>query len=264
MGTLLEGLRTDTMVRLALAVLLMTACGGDVHVAPDGNPVLDFDAAPSPDAGQAFPTPGFGTISGECNVLDDELTSSEPSIVRSVFTFDRMYEETDLSMLTAGGQQIIADGNAGGSSVLSEAFAFEMLSRCESASLLKTETFIEYDVEGSLTDFLAEIDSEKIGVSVTRAVAFPFEDPYQVSQATELLSDKLIDVQESTANVALVDRWQKQILAVLAYSPGHADAIAEAWMQLDSETRADTVVHVMVTNGSDDFIYCNGPCQSAQ
>lgn len=220
----------------------------------------DADVAPQFDAAPVFPTPGFGMITGECNVLDDELLSADPFLVRSAFNFDRPYVDADLSMLSAGGQQIIADGNAGGSSVLSEAFAFEMLKRCESAELLKTETTIEYDTEGKLTDFLAEIDSEKIGVSVTRAVGFPFDDPYELAQANELLQEKLSDILNSSANVADTDRWQKQILAILAYAPEHADVIAQAWMSLDATTRADTVVHVMVTNGADDFIYCNGIC----
>ena len=249
------------MVRLSIVTLLgFLACGGEAAMEPDGAVQPDVDAA----SVSTFPTPGFGSITGDCNVLDDELLLQAPALLRSSFNFDRMYEDADLSMLSTGGQQIVADGNAGGSSVLSEVFAFEMLARCESAALLKTETNIDYDTEGKLTDFLADIDSEKIGVSVTRAVAFPFDDPYEVTQAAELLQDKLSDVLESSANVGAEDRWQKQILAILAYSPGHADAIAEAWMNLDAETRADTIVHVMVTNGQDDFIYCDGVCPTGR
>ena len=86
------------------------------------------------------------------------------------------------------------------------------------------------------------------------------DEPYQVAQATDLLQDKLSDILESSANVGVEDRWQKQILSIHAYAPAHADAIAEAWMALDSATTADTVVHIIVTNGQDDFIYCDGVC----
>lgn len=253
------------MVKTAFTVcLLLLACGSGSEAGQDAgleaDAGLEVDAALSFDAGPQFPEPGFGAISGDCDVLDDELTQSEPSIIVSAFDFEQGYIDADQDMLTAGGQQILEEGTAGGSSVLSEVFAFEILKRCESARLLKTETTISYDVEGKLTDFLAEIDSLKIGVSVTRAVGFPFDDPYELSQASELLQGKLSDILESTANVSNEDRWQKQILGILAYAPEHAEVLQEAWMSLDAKTRADTVVHIIVTNGDDDFIYCNGPC----
>jgi hypothetical protein len=252
------------MVRTPLFIVCMAALascsgsstevGADAAVTADATQTTSFDAAPP------FPEPGFGAISGDCDVLDDELTANEPSVIRSAFDFEQGYVESDQAMLSAGGQQILEEGTAGGSSVLSEVFAFEMLKRCESATLLKTETTISYDVEGKLTDFLAEIDTLKIGVSVTRAVAFPFNDPYEPSQATDLLEGKLSDILESTANVSDEDRWQKQILVILAYAPEHADALEEAWMSINATIRADTVVHIIVTNGDDDFVYCNGPC----
>jgi len=127
--------------------------------------------------------------------------------------------------------------------------------------LLKTENEIVYDTQGKITDFLAEIDGGKIGVSVTRAVAFPFANPYPLASAQELLSGKLADVLVSSANVSSGDRWTKQILAVLAYSPAHADVLFQAYQGLDSAISADTLVVVIVTNGADDFIYCNGLCE---
>ncbi len=266
MGTLLKRLRPDAMVRtalLSLAVVSLLGCDSDANVSADATVGADamatldasvFDAAP------AFPEPGFGEIMGDCDVLDDELTADEPSIMHSVFDFSRGYVDSDEGMLTTGGQQILDEGTAGGSSVLSEVFAFEMLRRCESATLLKTETMISYDTVGKLTDFLAEMDSLKIGVSVTRAVGFPFDDPYELSQATELLQGKLGDILESSANVSDEDRWNKQILSILAYAPEHANVLEQAWLSLDDATRADTIVHIIVTNGDDDFIYCNGAC----
>ena len=58
---------------------------------------------------------------------------------------DNPYDTSDYALLTAGGQEIIDDGNAGGSSLYSEVFAYEVLSRCEGAMLLKTETEVIYD-----------------------------------------------------------------------------------------------------------------------
>lgn len=220
------------------------------------------DAMPEPDAALDAPA-AFGVISGDCNVLDTELSSPDPSIIDSAIDFARMYTEADLDRLTDGGQEIIADGNAGGSSLYSEVFSFEVLARCETATLLKTETEVIYDTENpsAITDILVSIDDTKIGVSVTRAVGFPREDPYNVMQAKELLEDKLADILESTENVAPEDQWQKQILAIYAFAPGHADSLHQALTEIDPAIKADTIVWIIVSNGADDFIYCDGPCE---
>ena len=92
-------------------------------------------------------------------------------------------------------------------------------------------------------------------MSVTRAVSYPPEDPYPAAQAESLLSDKLSDVLLSTANVLPADAWTKQILLIMAYGDQHADALEQAYGQLDESTKADTIVLVTVTHGEDDFIY---------
>lgn len=249
---------------LALGLMSAVACGDEGGASPDAGISVDaevfIDASVSPDGGM-FPHPGFGQISGECDILDDELNSNAPGFFQLAIDFERLYGDSDLSMLTVGGQKIVEDGNAGGSSVLSEVFAFEVLQRCEDAALLKTETEIEYETKGKITDFLALLDGEKIGVSVTRAVAFPFADPYPLATAQSLLDDKLGDILVSSANVSSTDRWTKQILAVLAYGPEHAVVLRQAYDALDTAVTADTLVVVIVTNGSDDFIYCDGLCQ---
>ncbi len=209
------------------------------------------------DTGDASTGEGFGTIAGPCMRLDSELTSTEPFLfeTRLDFMSDAFDDPEERPLLTAGAQEILADGTAGGSSGLSEAFAYEVLARCEGATLIKTETEIDYDTAGSLTDILVMMGSEKIGVSVTRAFVFPTSDPYTVAIATDLLTDKLMGVLESSANVSAADAWTKQILAVVAYETMHAESIATAWASLDASLRADTIVYVIVTDGDDAPLY---------
>ncbi len=218
---------------------------------------LDVGAEDSGAGDLGAPAGRLGTISGDCGVLDDELVSMQPDYFASAIDFAMdPYDDADLERLSAGGQEIVADGNAGGSSLLSEVFAFEVLQRCEGAVLLKTETEVLYtDPSGKLTDLLVEIDGVKIGVSVTRAVGFPREDPYTEQQATDLLTDKLLDVQASSTNVAEADRWEKQILHVLAYAPEHGESLRTAYAALGSDVKSDTVVWVTVTDGDDMFLY---------
>lgn len=158
--------------------------------------------------------------------------------------------------LGAGGREILDDGNLGGSSLDSEVLAFEVLSRCDGATLVYTEGEVPYENEGGKkTDLVVNLDSVRLGVSVTRAVGFPPSDPWPVSKAVELLDKKLDDILLSSANVVDAEGWPKQLLFVAAYSPDHADALRTAWDGLDAGTRADTVVVVAVTEGDDDYIY---------
>jgi hypothetical protein len=204
--------------------------------------------------GDALPLEGFGELSGDCDVLDTELTDAAPSIFVNTLDFGTL--TFDYDALSAGGQAVYDAGNLGGSSLYSEIFAYEVLYRCEEAALLQTEGGIVYtDPGGKKTDLLVDLDGEPIGVSVTRAYAWPPEDPYTVEQATTLLEDKLADVLLSSANVGAEHAWTKQVLSVIAYTPDHASSIVTAWSAIDADTRADTIVLVTVTEGDDALLY---------
>lgn len=217
------------------------------------------DAEPEPDmAVSDVPRPGFGEITGSCGVLTvDDLTSPEPLVVINTIDFgDDAYDEGDLDQLTEGGRRIVETPNAGGSSELSEAFAFEVLARCELATLLKTENEVLYVPEpGSITDFLAEIDEEKIGVSVARAIIFPFDAPYPVEEAERVLQGKLEGILESSERVLPEDAWRKQILHVIAYGPMHVESLVTAYEGFDDALKADTIVWITVTDGEDAPLY---------
>lgn len=204
-----------------------------------------------------LPLAGFGTITGACGVLVDELLSPDPSVIVNAIDFgtDPWDNPADLTLLTIGGQEMVADGNAGGSSLESEIFSLEVLTRCEGAVLVKTETEVVYDLSGSITDILVEIDGMKVGVSVTRAVGFPRDAVYTEATASALLSRKLTDIQESTAHVSAGDRWVKQILHVIAYADQHVAAMQAAFAALDPSIKADTILWVTRSDGNDEFLY---------
>jgi hypothetical protein len=258
--------------------LLLAACGGGGGGVPDGAAAVDaavVDGA-SPDAevpdaevpdaealdaepAETVPLAGFGTITGQCGVLaEPELTGGSPLYFEGDLDFmtDRYDDPEDRDQLTAGGLEVLTDGNAGGSSVYSEVFAFEVLHRCELADLLKTENEILYDdTMSKKADLLVSIDGHKIGVSVTRAVTFPFGNPYTLEAATTLLDRKLDDILLARAAANETDRWEKSMVAVLAYDAQHASTMMEAWNGLDAATRADSLVIVFVTSGDDLFVY---------
>lgn len=206
-----------------------------------------------------LPLDGFGVLTGDCDVIDDEITSQDSFIFENSIDFGMdPYDDMDLMKLSEGGQTMIEKGNAGGSSLYSEVCAYEVLYRCEEAVLLKTETEIQYEgASGKITDLLVEIDGQKVGVSVVRAFAFPFEDPYPIEEAERILDDKLSDIQLSSARVKEEDRWVKQILSVIAYTEQHAMQIRMAYDQLDASVKSDTILVVTVTEGEDRPLYFN-------
>ncbi|NUP06399.1 MAG: hypothetical protein HOW73_10110 [Polyangiaceae bacterium] len=208
-------------------------------------------------AGGGGPADGYGELSGTCGVLDaQDVASPDPDLIQGIIDFSAR-PAFDVSLLSSGGQEMYADGNLGGSSLYSEIFAYEVLYRCDAAVYLKSEAEIVYQTEGKKTDLLIELDGEKVGVSVVRAMSYPEGSPYPVSQAYDVLEGKLADIIQSSQNVAPEDAWQKQFLSVLAQTPDHAAAIVEAYAMVPAETKADTIVIITVTEGEDDFIYYN-------
>ena len=106
-------------------------------------------------------------------------------------------------------------------------------------------------------DFEVSIAGHKVGVSVTRAMTYPFGGTYTLDAANMLIARKLGDIQLSTANVSAQDHWDKQILAILAWDDPTAETMAQAWMSQPANVKADTIVIISSTGGDDVFIYSN-------
>lgn len=224
--------------------------GGNASSSSSTTGVADGSSSSSSSGGED----ALGELMGRCGVLGDaELTGEMPGLFVNTLDFGDVGFDDDL--LTPGGQQIFDDGNLGGSSLFSEIVAYEVLARCEGATLVKTEAEIVYDDDGPRTDLLVDFDGTPIGVSVVRAQGFPLEDPYTVEQASTILEDKLSDIPLSTAAVSDADAWEKQILHVVAYGPMHAQSLQTAYEALGPEVTLDTIVVVTVTEGDDLFIY---------
>lgn len=200
-----------------------------------------------------LPLEGFGGIEGECGLLLETPINSTAFVVQNSIDFGNLtLNDEDLS---AGSQEILSDGNLNNGSLYSEIFAFEMLYRCETATVLETETEVEYtDPNGKKTDLVVAIDQQHFGVSVTRAFNYPPEDPYTQEAAVTLLEDKLSDIELSSANVSN-PTWERQILSIIAYSPENVSQIISAWENLNDNTKGDTIIYVTATNGDDQFLY---------
>lgn len=202
---------------------------------------------------------GHGRVLGECLRVPAELGRPTPSYleVRLDFGMDQFDDPAERPRLTQGAQTMLATPNAGGSSGISEAFAFEVLALCEGASLVKTETQLVYVPPTSKkTDILVSIAGQLVGVSVTRAVSFPPDAGYPLNpQRIAFVEGKLDDIIISSMNVQPPDRWVKQLLVVMAQGDEHAATLRAAWEAIDATSKADTVLYVVVTDGLDGPIY---------
>lgn len=200
------------------------------------------------------PKKEWGVISGPCGVLDnEEWNSNQPFFFTNHIDFgDEGYVA---ELLSNGASYIMKRDNAGGSSVASEALAYEMLYRCEKASLVKIENEIEYQGDGSITDILVEIDNRYVGVSVTRA--YPWSGSYTLDEARKILNKKLSALRPAQENAVEEDRWDRSVLYILAGDEDSANKLKEAWDESSDELKEDSIVMVTVTDGVDEFVYKN-------
>jgi hypothetical protein len=238
---------TDTALEPDVAVAPDTAAEADVG--PESDVVAPPDAPPPVDSGAAGVDSPFGPIDGACGaVLSAELSSNAPSFYVNTWHLDSA--TLDTTKLAPKPQQRFAGPNAGGSSKCSEIMSMELLSACEAASTYKLEVEVDYDVIGNLTDYIAEKDGVRVGVSVSRAYLGPMVSTYTDADAVKLLTKKLEGINESTLNVSAADTWQKQVLHIFTLHADWAGVLETAWAGLDGALKADTIVLVTVEDGA--------------
>ena len=165
--------------------------------------------------------------------------------------------------LSHGARRCLDTPNAGGTSEWSEAISFELLRSVYGASLLRTEMEIEYRCGSKITDFAVMINGIHLGVSVTRAMSWG-QSVFDLAEAERLLSKKLQGVNASTKGVIKAHRWSRQILHILCDHPDNQALLVQAYDQLDSATKANTIVLITNTTGHSRFIYRNDKKKSIE
>lgn len=163
-------------------------------------------------------------------------------------------KELKKMQLTVGGYRLLTVPNAGGSSVISEVLSFEVLNRCFSAKLKKTEMEVSYfPLGGSITDYTCELFHNTVAVSVTRAMKF--QGDYCLDDAQRLLNKKLRGIIQSTRNS--LEKWSKQILHVWSISQQVTRTLLQAYDTIEPETKANTIVMITTAENAD-YIFSNG------
>lgn len=228
-----------------------TDAATDSAATGDTSPTADTSADSSADAsGKATP---WGPISGQCGGLTAELASKAPAFVVNTWHFAQA-GPFDPKPLRSGAQKRYDGPNAGGSSKCSEVMSMQLLYECDGAVTLKPEVEIKYDVQGSITDWLASFGGVKVGVSVTRAYKGPSATTYTQADADTLLNKKLKGILEASQNVSAADKWQKSVLHVWTLRADWVPVLKASWDSLDAAVKADTIVLVTVEDGANSVV----------
>eukprot|EP01098_Paradermamoeba_levis_P005469 TRINITY_DN229_c0_g1_i2.p1 TRINITY_DN229_c0_g1~~TRINITY_DN229_c0_g1_i2.p1 ORF type:complete len:341 (-),score=117.04 TRINITY_DN229_c0_g1_i2:123-1145(-) len=156
--------------------------------------------------------------------------------------------------LSPSSKRLALDPNAGGNSVWSEVYSFEVLQRAFGAELVKTEMEIEYWPEGSKkTDYICKIGGQLVGVSVTRAMKFKGE--FTEEDAMKLLTKKLFGIQQSTQNVSREYNWKKQILHTWSQNAQTTKLLIEQFEKLDEALKSNTVLFITETQDNGSWLF---------
>lgn len=152
--------------------------------------------------------------------------------------------------------------NAGGSSDVSEALSMQYMHNRFGARDFIPEMDVPYWIEYKMCDFLATFGNEWVGVSVTRAVPYPFDTgEYTLEKATNLLQRKLYGL--IVAREAIMEDYgfSRSILHVWCYNSKIANLIEAAHNAIavnDAKShRTYDQVHVICTICPYKYVYTN-------
>jgi len=130
--------------------------------------------------------------------------------------------------------KFIEAGNAGGNSLLSEAYSIDLFTRYYGAKNIIYENDIEYWFNTcSIIDYIADINDQRVGVSVTRAINYQDTKNFTVHNAIKLLKKKLYGLLVARNAVISEQRYLHSILHIWAYNEQVANTIQEVCKTID-------------------------------
>jgi hypothetical protein len=150
--------------------------------------------------------------------------------------------------------------NAGGSSNISEALSMEYMAQVIGAKRFIPEMEVLYWIEASMCDFImTDGQGENVGVSVTRAVRYPFNIEFTLDDARFLLNKKLYKLMVARNSISEEQSFFKSILHIWCHSKTAADNLEVAHSELIQSDTEGTYenVHVICTVCDKQYIYTN-------
>lgn len=186
----------------------------------------------------------------------DPLRSSEPYVIQHTLENNpkKKMHEWDACRYA---QKIYSEPNAGGKSINSEAFSTNILDQLYGITNIIPEMEIEYKwYNYKKCDYLCTIFGQQVGVSVTRAMAFPDPSFFTPEDAQNLLKKKISGLLVAREGVITKYDFRKCILHMWCESSRIAEIIKKEYSTLDEYTKDNIIIVLTVTKPhTSPFIY---------
>lgn len=149
--------------------------------------------------------------------------------------------------------------NAGGSSELSEALSMYYMELRFNAYNFIPEMDVQYYLESKICDYIMNVGDNKIGVSVTRAVAYPPDSAISPMFASSLLHKKLIGIIVAKQTVVECQSFNASVIHVWCKSVGDADVVRHEYASIVAGDMYNLYGHVYIVCSvcPSKFIYTN-------
>jgi hypothetical protein len=154
-----------------------------------------------------------------------------------------------LYVVSDGARRILTEPNAGGNSYVSEILSAEYMVVRFNAYNFKTEMEIVYiDAHWKKVDYLCMIFDQQIGVSVTRAMGYPYEYLFTYESAVYLLNKKLNGLIVARAGLTEGYHYNKSILHVWCQSLRIALLVDEVFKTMRNIYMEDVIIITTITD----------------
>jgi hypothetical protein len=128
-----------------------------------------------------------------------------------------IYADNDVRITDEAAKHSLEIANAGGASNISEALSMQHMHDVYGASDFVPEMEVPYWVDYKKMDYLAYIcmddtggEKERVGVSVTRAISYPFDREYDIDSARILMEKKMYGLIVARQCVVVVPKEEKE------------------------------------------------------
>lgn len=152
----------------------------------------------------------------------------ESTVIRDSFNI-----EWETIQLSFDAERSLDIENAGGNSARSEALSIHYFNTVHNATDFMLEMEVPYWIDYKMVDFICTIDSERCGVSVTRAMKYRDPDGYTFKDGHELLYKKLYGLIVARKGVEKRARFYKSILHIWCQTENIAKILTEVYKTID-------------------------------
>lgn len=177
-----------------------------------------------------------------------------------IFTFDYCYfPRINQIQMPREIKRTLEIHNAGGSSELSETLSMYYMYLKFNAINFIPEMEVNYRFKSNICDYLMEINKKKIGVSVTRALCYPFNKTIPYEFATSLLYKKLFGIILAKKSVSQLHHFDNSVIHVWCNNWNDAYVIHDAYSMIIKNDiyRLYENIYIICSVCQANFIYTN-------